>query len=86
MAGGGGIGGELARRYAREGAIVVLGDIDLDATSEVVDEILEAGGQAISSRTQRSAKWCIAIRANRVGPTVLRTTLTEITESMFLKR
>jgi len=27
--------------------------------NELPPSLLEAGGQAISSRTQRSAKWCI---------------------------
>jgi NAD(P)-dependent dehydrogenase (short-subunit alcohol dehydrogenase family) len=44
VAGAGGIGGELARRFASEGAAVVLGDIDPDAARSVVQEIEEAGG------------------------------------------
>ena len=46
VAGAGGIGGGLARRYAAEGARVVLGDIDLDAARETVDEIQRENGDA----------------------------------------
>jgi NAD(P)-dependent dehydrogenase (short-subunit alcohol dehydrogenase family) len=46
VAGAGGIGGGLARRYAEEGASVVVGDIRLEAAAEVVGQILSAGGIA----------------------------------------
>ena len=48
VAGGGGIGGELARRYTSEGAAVVLGDVDLDGAKATVEGIKRAGGQAIA--------------------------------------
>jgi NAD(P)-dependent dehydrogenase (short-subunit alcohol dehydrogenase family) len=47
VAGAGGIGNELARRYAREGASVLLGDIDAAAAKAVATEIVGAGGRAI---------------------------------------
>jgi NAD(P)-dependent dehydrogenase (short-subunit alcohol dehydrogenase family) len=47
VAGAGGIGSELARRYAGEGAAVLLGDIDTAAAKAVADEIVKAGGSAI---------------------------------------
>jgi NAD(P)-dependent dehydrogenase (short-subunit alcohol dehydrogenase family) len=50
VAGGGGIGGELARRYASEGAAVVLGDIDLDSAQKLAEEIKQAGGIAEAVR------------------------------------
>ena len=50
VAGGGGIGGGLALRYAREGANVLLGDINADAAQDAVDEIIAAGGRAIGTR------------------------------------
>jgi NAD(P)-dependent dehydrogenase (short-subunit alcohol dehydrogenase family) len=50
VAGGGGIGGELARRYAREGAAVVLGDLDQDSAQKTVEEIRRAGGIAEAVR------------------------------------
>lgn len=47
VAGAGGIGGGLARRYASEGASVLLGDIDLAAAQVVAEEIGNDGGTAI---------------------------------------
>jgi NAD(P)-dependent dehydrogenase (short-subunit alcohol dehydrogenase family) len=46
-AGAGGIGDELARRYASEGASVLLGDIDGAAAKAVAEEIVRGGGSAI---------------------------------------
>ena len=46
MAGAGAIGGELARRYAREGAAVVLGDIDEHAATATAGQIACDGGRA----------------------------------------
>lgn len=48
VAGAGGIGDALARRYAAEGAKVVLGDLKLDAAAEVVDTIRQSGGEALA--------------------------------------
>jgi NAD(P)-dependent dehydrogenase (short-subunit alcohol dehydrogenase family) len=47
VAGAGGIGNELARRYAREGASVVVGDIDAANARQVAAEIIAAGDNAI---------------------------------------
>jgi NAD(P)-dependent dehydrogenase (short-subunit alcohol dehydrogenase family) len=47
VVGAGGIGSELARRYAAEGASVVLGDLDLDGAKAVAAEIESAGGRAV---------------------------------------
>jgi NAD(P)-dependent dehydrogenase (short-subunit alcohol dehydrogenase family) len=47
VAGAGGIGDELARRYASEGASVLLGDIDGAAAKAVAAEIVGSGGNAI---------------------------------------
>jgi NAD(P)-dependent dehydrogenase (short-subunit alcohol dehydrogenase family) len=46
LAGAGVIGNECARRYAREGASVVLGDIRLEEAEAAVDEIKRSGGEA----------------------------------------
>lgn len=46
VAGGGGIGGELARRYAAEGASVVLGDLDEFAARSTAQAIEAEGGAA----------------------------------------
>lgn len=48
VAGAGRIGGALARRYVKEGAQVVLADIDLQSAESVVDEIIREGGEAIA--------------------------------------
>jgi NAD(P)-dependent dehydrogenase (short-subunit alcohol dehydrogenase family) len=47
VAGAGGIGSGLARRYAAEGAAVVLGDIDGTAAGVVAAEIAAAGDTAV---------------------------------------
>jgi NAD(P)-dependent dehydrogenase (short-subunit alcohol dehydrogenase family) len=49
VVGAGGIGDELARRYAAEGASVVLGDLDADRAVRVAGEIVGAGGRAMGS-------------------------------------
>ena len=54
--GGSGIGAEISRELAAEGASVVVTDINLDAAQSVVDEITDAGGTA-SAFTQNTAKW-----------------------------
>lgn len=46
VAGGGGIGDELARRYAREGASIVIGDLIVERAEATANAILEAGGSA----------------------------------------
>ncbi|HSP25594.1 MAG TPA: SDR family NAD(P)-dependent oxidoreductase [Saliniramus sp.] len=43
---GSGIGEAIARELAREGAVVVVADLDMDAARRVADEILGAGGTA----------------------------------------
>jgi len=48
VAGGGAIGVALARRYAAEGASVVLGDIDGQGTEAVVRAIVAQGGAALA--------------------------------------
>jgi NAD(P)-dependent dehydrogenase (short-subunit alcohol dehydrogenase family) len=48
VAGAGAIGGELARRYAREGASVVIGDIDVEAARAVSEQIAGEGGRAVA--------------------------------------
>jgi NAD(P)-dependent dehydrogenase (short-subunit alcohol dehydrogenase family) len=47
---GSGIGQASARLFAREGSRVVVSDIDLAAARATVDEITEAGGQAIAEQ------------------------------------
>jgi NAD(P)-dependent dehydrogenase (short-subunit alcohol dehydrogenase family) len=47
VAGAGGIGDELARRYAGEGASVVLGDIDGDRAIATADEVAATGATCL---------------------------------------
>jgi NAD(P)-dependent dehydrogenase (short-subunit alcohol dehydrogenase family) len=46
--GGGGIGGATARRLAREGASVLIADIDEEAATVVAEAILGDGGMAVA--------------------------------------
>lgn len=48
VAGAGAIGGELARRYAREGASVVIGDVDVEGARAVAGLIAGEGGRAVA--------------------------------------
>jgi NAD(P)-dependent dehydrogenase (short-subunit alcohol dehydrogenase family) len=47
---GSGIGAAMARRFAEEGAKVLVGDIDEDAARKIADEIEKAGGTAAAVR------------------------------------
>lgn len=71
VAGGGGIGSGLARRFAAEGANVVLGDIALDAAREAVDAIAAEGGSAIATgldgSDEESARAMVALAVERFG-------------------
>jgi len=71
VAGGGGIGGGLARRFAAEGANVVLGDIDQSAAEKIVEEIVANGGTAIATRLdgadESSANAAVALACDRFG-------------------
>ncbi|WP_053353304.1 SDR family NAD(P)-dependent oxidoreductase [Leucobacter musarum] len=54
--GGSGIGAEISRELAREGASVVVTDIKLESAQTVVNEIVAAGGTA-AAFAQNTAKW-----------------------------
>lgn len=60
VAGAGAIGGELARRYAAEGASVVLGDVNVASAERAVDQIVGAGGQAIAVKLDGADEASIA--------------------------
>lgn len=47
VAGAGGIGNELARRYASEGAAVVIGDLDGEGAQALAASIAGSGGRAV---------------------------------------
>lgn len=71
VAGGGAIGGGLARRFAEEGAAVVLGDIDLAAAEAVVSDIAARGGTAIATpldgADEASTFAAVALACDRFG-------------------
>ena len=50
VAGAGAIGSELSRRYAADGASVVVGDLNIDIAKTAVADIIAAGGTAIAIR------------------------------------
>jgi NAD(P)-dependent dehydrogenase (short-subunit alcohol dehydrogenase family) len=60
VAGAGAIGSALALRYAREGARVVIGDIDAQAADAVAKLITGAGGEAIATRLDGGEESSIA--------------------------
>ena len=63
---GSGIGQASARVFAREGARVVVSDIDLAAAQATVDEITEAGGQAIAEQVDVTDQESTTALAERV--------------------
>ena len=48
LGGGGGLGSAIARALAREGAAVMVCDVDIDAADRTTQSIIDAGGQARS--------------------------------------
>lgn len=54
--GGKGIGRGIARRFAREGAKVVVAEIDEDAGKQVAGDLSELGGEGVFVRTDVSQK------------------------------
>jgi NAD(P)-dependent dehydrogenase (short-subunit alcohol dehydrogenase family) len=60
VAGGGGIGDELARRYASEGAHVVLGDIASDRAEAAAEDIRRVGGEATATHLDGADEQSIA--------------------------
>lgn len=70
--GGGGIGGEVARRLAADGRAVAVGDLDLDASRAVVEQITAAGGEAIAVpldvTDSASVEAAVATAVDGLGP------------------
>ena len=71
LVGSGGIGSELARRYAGEGARTVIGDIDVDGANAVAEEIRAAGDTAVATRLdgadESSISAAVALACDRFG-------------------
>lgn len=69
---GSGMGKGEALRFAKEGAKVVVADIHLEDAQLVVDEIIEAGGQAIASKVDvtktKEIAHCIQETESAFGP------------------
>ena len=69
--GGTGIGKTTALRFAKEGAKVIVTDINLDSASQTVAEIKEAGGDAhaIAHDVSREEQWeqVVAATVNQYG-------------------
>ena len=71
VAGGGGIGGGLARRFAAEGANVVLGDVAPEGAEAIAADIVAAGGSAIATRLdgadEASTAAAVALACEKFG-------------------
>jgi NAD(P)-dependent dehydrogenase (short-subunit alcohol dehydrogenase family) len=69
---GGGIGGAIAARFAREGAGVIVADVDEEAGERAADILESAGGQAafVGCDVTQESDWDRVIRAadDRFGP------------------
>src|SRR2546423_10437908 len=63
---GSGIGQASALLFAREGARVVVSDIDLDAARDTAQEITKAGGQAVAEQVDVTDEAQTADLAERV--------------------
>ena len=54
--GAGGIGGAIMERFTREGAKLVVADIDEEAAAQRVKQVAKSGADAISIRTDVTSK------------------------------
>ena len=88
--GGGGIGGATARALAREGASVLIVDIDEAAAAEVASDIEEGGGTAAAFRADLSEEVdvvaMIAAATGRFGRLDVLHNNAALTDSDFLMR
>lgn len=71
VAGAGGIGSGLARRFAAEGANVVLGDVAIDEAEALAEEVAAKGGSIVATRldgaSEDSAARAVAFACERFG-------------------
>ena len=88
--GGGGIGGATARALAREGASVVVVDIDLSAADRVVEGIVGSGGNALAFQADLADEdqvvATIAAATSRYGRLDVLHNNAALTDSDFLTR
>jgi NAD(P)-dependent dehydrogenase (short-subunit alcohol dehydrogenase family) len=88
--GGGGIGGATARALAREGASVVVVDIDLSAAERTADAIGEAGDNALAFQADLSDEAqviaTVAAAVSRYGRLDVVHNNAALTDSDFLTR
>src|SRR5215470_9376205 len=94
---GSGFGEGIARRFASEGAIVVVNDINADAGTRVADEIRSAGAQAsfqdgdvsVDADVAALVRSCLEVHrrvdviVNNAGTTHRNRPLLEVTEAEF---
>ena len=70
--GGSGIGAASARRLARGGAAIAIGDIDLSAAERIADEIRSEGGSAVALTVdvsdERATSAFVEAAAEALGP------------------
>ncbi len=88
--GGGGIGGASARALAREGASVVVVDVDEAAAQRVAEGVSEAGGAAVALRADLSEEAevaaAVALTTSRFGRLDVLHNNAALTDSDFLTR
>jgi 3-oxoacyl-[acyl-carrier protein] reductase len=63
---GGGIGAATARRFAREGATVVVNNVDLELARPLVTELQKEGARALSIAADVTARTDVEAMVNRV--------------------
>lgn len=94
-----GIGAEIARTYAREGAYVVLADLDLAKAQTVAEEIGQSGGKAVAvacdvakkEEVQKAVDTCVEhfgtvdIMVNNAGITLPACPVEDITPERWKK-
>jgi len=71
VGGASGLGEAISHRFAREGATVVVGDIDGKAAQSVADAVVAAGGNAVAVEadvTKRAEVEAMVDEAARLGP------------------
>src|SRR6476646_4794402 len=63
--GGNGIGEAMVRRFAREGAKVVIADINLNAAEKVAEDLRKEGFEALACRVDVTSKQDVEAMVNK---------------------